>query len=402
MDFLHKLLVESWVLWVLGLFVVVCRLISRRMKLRKWSRLAIEDYLMVFALINFTGVVVSINEVAKNGSNYMPADVAAKLTPEGRQQAIIGSKMTFVLEIFALTCTWTIKACLLFLYARLTQGTSIRQKWAVRFVSAFCAVTYIVVTFMFVFFWCSPTPEYWSVPVNPKKSESVIESWEGIGLTTTVQCATYYNHMIFATACNIASDIMLILLPIPIVINISLPKKRKIGLCCVFGLGLFNILAAVLNRYYNFSNPNSYVFLYWYVAEGGVALWVGNLPLCWPVLRLALGSKGDSTDPSSYPNTPYRNGSYPEGSARRRTQGLHPLSGKPSIWSKLEDEDGVRTDVSPEQGSQIELVDQHGPDLLQRPYRAEAKISSGTQQHERARSGQITVVTSVEVSSKQT
>lgn len=26
MDFLHKLLVESWVLWVLGLFVVVCRL----------------------------------------------------------------------------------------------------------------------------------------------------------------------------------------------------------------------------------------------------------------------------------------------------------------------------------------------------------------------------------------
>lgn len=163
------------------------------------------------------------------------------------------------------------------------------------------------------------------------------------------------------------------------------------------------ILAAVLNRYYNFSNPNSYVFLYWYVAEGGVALWVGNLPLCWPVLRLALGSKGDSTDPSSYPNTPYRNGSYPEGSARRRTQGLHPLSGKPSIWSKLEDEDGVvRTDVSPEQGSQIELVDQHGPDLLQRPYRAEAKISSGTQQHERARSGQITVITSVEVSSKQT
>lgn|SRR6478752_393381 len=102
----------------------------------------------------------------------MPADVAAKLTPDGRQQAIIGSKMTFVLEIFALTCTWTIKACLLFLYARLTQGTSIRQKWAVRFVSAFCAVTYIVVTFMFVFFWCSPTPEYWSVPVNPKKSES--------------------------------------------------------------------------------------------------------------------------------------------------------------------------------------------------------------------------------------
>ncbi|KAF5243310.1 hypothetical protein FAUST_2878 [Fusarium austroamericanum] len=373
MEFLHSLLLESWMLWVLGLFIVICRLTSRRLKLGKWSRLAIEDYLMVFALVNFTGVVVSINEVAKNGSNYMPAEDAAKLTPEGKSKAIFGSKMTFVLEIFALTASWTIKACLLFLYGRLTQGTSIKQRWAVRFVSAFCAVTYIVVVFLFVFFWCSPTPEYWAVPVDPDK----------------MQCATYYSHMITATACNIASDIMLILLPIPIVINISLSKKRKIGLCCVFGLGLFNILAAVLNRYYNFSNPNSYVFLYWYVAESGVALWVGNLPLCWPVLRLALGSKGDSSNPS-YPNPSYRNSSYQENSARRRTNGRS----KTSVWAKLEDEHGVRTDESPDSGSQIELVEQHG----KQPYFVEAKASSGADKLEKGTDGHITVVTKVEVS----
>ncbi|KAK2471320.1 hypothetical protein H9L39_17551 [Fusarium oxysporum f. sp. albedinis] len=392
MEFLHL----SWSslgysgYWVSLWFLVDCY-ISRRLKLGKWSRVAVEDYLMVFALVNFTGVVVSINEVAENGSNYMPEDVAAKLTPKERQKAIFGSKMTFVLEIFTLTATWTIKACLLFLYARLTQGTSIKQRWAVRVVAAFCAVSYLVVTFMFVFYWCSPTIEYWAAPVNPNK----------------MQCATYYNHMIFATACNIASDIMLILLPIPIVINISLPRKRSASLqtklknrtCCVFGLGLFNILAAVLNRY-NFSNPNSYVFLYWYVAECGVALWVGNLPLCWPVLRLAIGSKGDSSNPS-YPNPSYRNSSYPESSARRRTQGFHPLSSKPSIWAKLEDEDGMRTDVSHDQGSQIELIEQHGSDLLNQPYHMEAKVSSGPQ-HDRNLSGHITVVTKVEVSTKQT
>ncbi|KAG8672586.1 hypothetical protein FPOAC1_005862 [Fusarium poae] len=328
---------------------------------------------MVFALVNFTGVVVSINEVAKNGSNYMAPDVADNLTPEERDKAVFGSKMTFVLEIFALTAVWTIKACLLFLYNRLTQGTSIKQRWAVRFVAAFCAITYIVVIFLFVFFWCSPTPEYWAVPVNPNK----------------MQCATYYSHMITATACNIASDIMLILLPIPIVINISLSRKRRVGLCCVFGLGLFNILAAVLNRYYNFSNPNSYVFLYWYVAESGVALWVGNLPLCWPVLRLALGSKGDSSNPS-YPNPSYRNSSYQENSARRRT---HARS-KPSAWAKLEDEHGTRTAESPDHGSQIELVEQRG----QKPYFVEAKVSSGGDTLEKGTDGHITVETKVEVS----
>ena len=50
----------------------------------------------------------------------MPPEEAAALTPEGVHSAIYGSIMTFVLEIFTLTATWTIKACLLILYARLT------------------------------------------------------------------------------------------------------------------------------------------------------------------------------------------------------------------------------------------------------------------------------------------
>jgi hypothetical protein len=126
-----------------------------------------------------------------------------------------------------------------------------------------------------------------------------------------------------------------------------------------------------------------------YVAESGVALWVGNLPLCWPVLRLALGSKGDSSNPS-YANPSYRNSSYPENSARRRTQGRN----KPSVWAKLEDEDGARTDGSPDHGSQIELVEQYG----QQPYFVEAKASSDAHKVETGTNGHITVVTKVEVS----
>ncbi|KAK7416696.1 hypothetical protein QQX98_005022 [Neonectria punicea] len=368
MELVDSLLIESWILWVLGVLVVVCRLIARRMKLGNWRQLAIEDYLICFALVNFTGVVVCINEVAKNGSNYMEPEVAAHLTAEGKSRAIFGSKMTFVLEIFTLTATWAVKACLLLLYGRLTEGTSVRQSWAVKIVAGYCVLTYLLVTFMFVFYWCNPTYEYWRVPVR------------------IMQCATYYNHMIFATACNISSDLMLLFLPIPIMIKIRLPLKRKLGLCCVFGLGIFNILAAVLNRYYNFSNPNSYVFLYWYVAEVGVAMYVGNLPLCWPVIRLALGSKGDSSNPSSYPDS----------SARRKPQSRHPLTSKASIWAKLDDEDGTRTQGSPEQGSQIELVDQKGPDLVKQPYHTEAEVSSD-RHHGHNPSDHITVVTKVAV-----
>jgi len=50
----------------------------------------------------------------------MSPEDAAALTPEGVDRAVYGSIMTFVLEIFTLTATWTVKACLLMLYARLT------------------------------------------------------------------------------------------------------------------------------------------------------------------------------------------------------------------------------------------------------------------------------------------
>ncbi|KAK5995720.1 hypothetical protein PT974_04137 [Cladobotryum mycophilum] len=277
-----SLTLESWILYALGVFLVACRLISRRIKLGKWKHLQADDYLMLFALANFTGVVVSINEVARNGSNYMSPEQVAQLTPETTRMAIYGSIMTFVLEIFTLTGLWTVKACLLILYSRLTKGVLTTQHLIVRIATIYCIFSYVLVMVMFLFFWCHPTYEYWAVPVK------------------IMQCATYYHHMIFATAFNISSDILLFFIPIPIIIKTKLSMRRKVILCCILGLGVFNILAAILNRYYNFSNPNSYVFLFWYVAEVGMSIFVGNLPLCWPLFRLAFRLKDVSQEDSSY------------------------------------------------------------------------------------------------------
>ena len=61
-----------------------------------------------------------MNEVAKNGSNYMSPEIAASLTPEEVDRAVYGSKMTLALEMFTLATVWLVKACLLILYHRLT------------------------------------------------------------------------------------------------------------------------------------------------------------------------------------------------------------------------------------------------------------------------------------------
>ncbi|KAG5938536.1 hypothetical protein E4U59_003713 [Claviceps monticola] len=342
MDFDTSLLIESWALYAMGVLIIAARFISRRIKLGKWRHLMLDDYLMLFALVNFTGVVISINEVAYNGSNYMSPEAAAALTPEGVHNAIYGSIMTFVLEIFTITGTWTIKACLLILYARLTRGTLAHQNLMVKIVSVYCGLTYVVVILLFLFFWCHPTYEYWAVPVKFD------------------QCDTYYNHMIFATACNISSDLLLLAIPVPIILKTHLPRKRKIILIFILGLGIFNILAAILNRYYNFSNPNSYVFLYWYVAEVGIAVLVGNLPLCWPVLRIICGFTEKT-------QTPQYHGQTISGSSRKYRKSKNILSTTAlgsTMWDQLDDQDDVsaKHKTSHElndpssQGSQIELT----------------------------------------------
>ncbi|KAK0652461.1 hypothetical protein B0T16DRAFT_387718 [Cercophora newfieldiana] len=282
MDFIHTLRIESWTMYSVGMFLIACRLISRRLRLGSW-KLGPDDWLMVFASANFTGVMVSVNAVAVNGSSYMDPEVAAALTEEEKQHAIYGSIMTFVLEIFTLTCIWTVKACLLILYYRLTASLH-KQQIAVLCIAGYCVIAYILVVALLVGYWCTPTYEYWAVPYNNS------------------QCATYYNHMIFATAWNISSDLMLLAIPFPIVFKTQLPLKRKIGLCA--------ILVAILNRYFNFNNPNDLGYVYFYVAEVATAIYVGNIPLCWPLIQLIFQtgpwSRQSGSDSRSHGQDPNR------------------------------------------------------------------------------------------------
>ncbi|ORY60269.1 uncharacterized protein BCR38DRAFT_375428 [Pseudomassariella vexata] len=348
--FFHSLIVQSWTLWSIGIIFVICRLVSRKIKLGSWGSLQIEDYWMCFASVTFTAVIVAINEVARNGSNYMSPEAAAALTIEQVAQAIYGSKMTLVLEICTLTTLWSIKGCLLILYYRLTEAFN-SKRIAVITVACFCGVSYVLVVALCLMHWCTPIEEYWRVPVKYS------------------QCATYYDHMIFATSFNVSSDLMLLAIPIPLIIRTQFPLKRKLILCCVLGSSS-QILTAILNRYYNFSHPNDLSFMYWYVGEVSTAVIVANLPLCWPVLRIVIRgsswSKQRSSDELEPPNNP-RTGRF-----SRKPKSVHSLTWLGSrggtTWDKVEEREGWSTGskdpmvgrtldcVAEDQGSEIELT----------------------------------------------
>ncbi|KAL8993564.1 MAG: hypothetical protein Q9188_007298, partial [Gyalolechia gomerana] len=83
-DQVHSLEIESWTLYPFGLLLVAARMIVK---------------------VTFTGVIVSVNQVSHNLSNYLPAGAAEKFTPEEKKNAIFGSKFVMILEEFMLANT---------------------------------------------------------------------------------------------------------------------------------------------------------------------------------------------------------------------------------------------------------------------------------------------------------
>lgn len=183
----------------------------------------------------YTGLIVCLNVIARGGgSNLFPPEQISQFTRQDIEERIKGSKIVVVSEqvrIHAkwhfrwlklrqcmLNVIWTLKACMLFMFARMTTGTS-HIKW-IRAVAAYVTIGYIAAQIAF-FTACTPFNGYWAVPVsNP-------------------QCTTLVHYAIVQATFNLSSDVLIIAIPIPMIISLSLPTKQKIGLGILFSMGTF-------------------------------------------------------------------------------------------------------------------------------------------------------------------
>jgi len=76
---------------------------------------------MVFAVVWYTILCVALNEVASGGgSNLMTEEDIKNLTPESHAERVRGSKWVFVSEHAMVLTIWSLKACMLIIYARIT------------------------------------------------------------------------------------------------------------------------------------------------------------------------------------------------------------------------------------------------------------------------------------------
>lgn len=100
------------------------------------------------------------------------------------------------------------------------------------------------------------------------------------------QCSNYQYYEIVQGSFSISADVFMLLVAIPMLVQVRVPMKQKLILLLLFGMGIFVIVAAVLNKVYCLVPALiSYVYMNWYFREATVAILVTNLPLVWSLLR---------------------------------------------------------------------------------------------------------------------
>lgn len=244
--------------------------ISRQMTLGGLRRLQLDDCLMLLALCFYTTLMVTINIVRHTNSNLFPPGYDVNhLSQADIRERRYGSKLILVVEECQICNIWLCKACLLIMYLRLTALR--KENLAIKVLSGYVAFAFVWMQVFYLGVWCRPFSNYWAVP------------------TPNTQCDAATNHLITNAVFNLSSDVCMIAIGLPMFLWMNLPLRKKIPLVGIFSLGVFVILAAILNKVYSFTMPFGAMWTYWYVRESSTALLVANLPFVWTFWKWIAG-----------------------------------------------------------------------------------------------------------------
>lgn len=122
---------------------------------------------------------------------------------------------------------------MLFMYARMLTGTT-NMIW-IKVAASWVVAGWLSVEIAF-FSACRPFIGYWAVPPpNP-------------------QCTTLEHFAIVQATFNISSDLLILAVPIPMIVSLSLALKQKVVLGILFTMGIF----VVSSLHFPGTQPSSY------------------------------------------------------------------------------------------------------------------------------------------------
>ncbi|KAM0490358.1 hypothetical protein ACHAP8_011633 [Fusarium lateritium] len=257
-DAVRTFTVEALSLLGVSIVVILFRTYTRVQQVG-FRQLAPDDWLMILVIIPYsieTSMAYLVGNVFRGISNSaMTPEQRADLDPASEEYSmrVGGSKSQVTGWVMYTTVLWVIKAA-----------------------------------------FCHPFHRFWQINPDPGNF---------------CQSAASRVYIFTVVTFNIATDVYLLLIPLPILWQSQIPKAKKIGLMILFSGGIFVMVAGILRAVLIIQNPETGALqsASWAVRESFVALVTSNVPITWGWLRQKLSpmfSTWLSTIESKYGSRP--------------------------------------------------------------------------------------------------
>ncbi|RMJ12767.1 hypothetical protein BHE90_008338 [Fusarium euwallaceae] len=267
--------IEAFTLLALALLITALRTYVR-ISTVGWRNLWADDYLILLAAVVYsveTGLAYSVGNIAKGMANNSMTDAQrAALQPDDTeyQLRVLGSKIQLAGWSTYSFLLWILKGAMCTFYYRLTKDLEgYRTRILVGF--ALIIVTFVVVQLNLILS-CHPFYRWWQIYPDP-----------GVYCHPAISPNLVWTYLSF----NVATDLYLIMIPMPMLWKAAMPWFQKVWLIALFSCGLFVTMAAILRVVLLVSDPVNGAQLAgsWAVRETFVAVLVTNLPMLFPQLK---------------------------------------------------------------------------------------------------------------------
>ena len=143
--------------------------------------------------------------------------------------------------------------------------------------ASFIAGVWVVNIFTTIF-QCRPISAAWNIEIQPADK----------------QCMSVMKVYYFSTAFSILTDLLLCIIPLPLLWKLKLPRREKVIVTLIFGLGLFASVASIMRItvLHDVQNIDATIgtvpTLNWSVAEVGTGCICASLPCLKPLIKKLL------------------------------------------------------------------------------------------------------------------
>ncbi|KAH8819439.1 hypothetical protein F5884DRAFT_848762 [Xylogone sp. PMI_703] len=310
-----------WTFTWTAVTIMALRLILRKVRGQKFE---VGDYLTMACIFFILARCATIHVVLIWGSNNVTKEFRAHhvFTQKEIYQREIGSKLTLVNRTFYNSYVWLQKCVVMVLYERVLGVLP----WADRVMKLYwfiLAATYVVIQVV-TFTDCRPIYLYWQVVPDPGT------------------CSEALGQLIILGALNIFTDVLLIIIPIPVFINIRQSLWQRLRLLGLFSLGVFLVIITIIRLPINFSHGFQQVNrTTWASVESLAAAIVANFPTLY-ILRNRSPNNSKNRSSRRRTTNPESPGSPPESRSEdgNSTIDLHPSHKRSKSRSGLNPTDG--------------------------------------------------------------